>query len=517
MPLFIDRQDIHRLAQACHLLFMVGSYDGNPNMGDVLQLAGAVGALAALTKFVTPVILIEAERYDSHRAICGCHPDVFADAVILAYSDKKSTPLGELEILPHLAAAVPVAMYLYGGGYANRWWSQRKAELADAVSDWLAETGRASEAMPVLATGIQADESLLDGDQALLRWLRRAVLLRMRDPLSVEKLAAALPQAVVGVDDALHLILSRFAMSPRAAFEKGSFRLGAHLNANYYSAQDADRLAERIAELAQEISTHRAAAVTVVPILAYEGGEIRESERIVHLSARFAEKGIGLGQCIDLSRGDRLEDLASVHALVSCSYHVAMAACAAGIPTVLAAENAYYSQKVLGLHQWFGRDLLRVMTPAEDPAATGLASFLTAGEAYDRGERNWRLTVRSETDMAAARDTILALTLRSLTHEVASLAAVSVSARAEASRLRSLCGTFLNSRPHIAQPRTESAEGVLRNELSKAYRRPWRPLKYALSYSLLIWLSKLTPPLPRRMTDRFSRSAAKRSPHRFDV
>ena len=84
MPLFIDRQDIHRLAQARHLLFMVGSYDGNPNMGDVLQLAGAVGALTALTKFVTPVILIEAERYDSHRAICGCHPDVFADAVILA-------------------------------------------------------------------------------------------------------------------------------------------------------------------------------------------------------------------------------------------------------------------------------------------------------------------------------------------------------------------------------------------------------------------------------------------------
>jgi len=53
-------------------------------------------------------------------------------------------------------------------------------------------------------------------------------------------------------------------------------------------------------------------------------------------------------------------------------------------------------------------------------------------------------------------------------------------------------------------------------ELSKAYRRPWRPAKYLIYHYVLRALSAASGPFSREMAARLKRSAQKRSPTRFD-
>jgi GT2 family glycosyltransferase len=63
----------------------------------------------------------------------------------------------------------------------------------------------------------------------------------------------------------------------------------------------------------------------------------------------------------------------------------------------------------------------------------------------------------------------------------------------------------------------EDAKNYLAIEVSKAYRRPLRPLKYMLLSAILKALAKITKPLSTQSSKRFERSAAKRSPRRFEA
>jgi len=56
----------------------------------------------------------------------------------------------------------------------------------------------------------------------------------------------------------------------------------------------------------------------------------------------------------------------------------------------------------------------------------------------------------------------------------------------------------------------------LARELAKAYRRPWRPIKYSLNYGALKLLSAAAAPIAESAATRFSRSADRRNPGRFD-
>jgi len=53
-------------------------------------------------------------------------------------------------------------------------------------------------------------------------------------------------------------------------------------------------------------------------------------------------------------------------------------------------------------------------------------------------------------------------------------------------------------------------------ELTRAYKRPWRPIKYVINYYLLTVLGAVCAPFSARVGARFARSAQKRSPGRFD-
>jgi O-antigen biosynthesis protein len=53
-------------------------------------------------------------------------------------------------------------------------------------------------------------------------------------------------------------------------------------------------------------------------------------------------------------------------------------------------------------------------------------------------------------------------------------------------------------------------------QLTRAYQRPWRPLKFALNHRLLNAISAASRPISGRISSRLAGSAEKRSPRRFD-
>ncbi len=65
--------------------------------------------------------------------------------------------------------------------------------------------------------------------------------------------------------------------------------------------------------------------------------------------------------------------------------------------------------------------------------------------------------------------------------------------------------------------RVDNERGFLARELTKAYRRPWRPIKYFVNYYILGGLGFATAPFSPRVASRFKRSADKRSPKRFEI
>jgi hypothetical protein len=78
------------------------------------------------------------------------------------------------------------------------------------------------------------------------------------------------------------------------------------------------------------------------------------------------------------------------------------------------------------------------------------------------------------------------------------------SALAARESLRSLVAHLVGERAYLA------------GQLKRTYRRPWRPLKSAMSHGLLRTLSAVSRPISGRMSERFARSAEKHSPTRFD-
>jgi O-antigen biosynthesis protein len=79
-----------------------------------------------------------------------------------------------------------------------------------------------------------------------------------------------------------------------------------------------------------------------------------------------------------------------------------------------------------------------------------------------------------------------------------------VSAVAARESTRSLVAHLVGERAYLA------------GQLTRTYHRPWRPLKSALNYRLLITLSAASRPISRPISARFASSAEKYNPTRFD-
>ncbi|MBF0586889.1 hypothetical protein INT08_06185 [Prosthecochloris sp. N3] len=439
MQLLTDRASIESLAQSSRLVVLIGSYDGNPNFGDVMQLSGALDALHALRPLITPMIVIEAESYQEHLRIASAYPEVFADTIIACFIDdgKELDPSG-LERLPHIASADPACIYFYGGGYANNLWGQRKAMLASGIMDWLSQTGKRTQDLPVFITGVQIEPSLLAEEHPLLHWFRKASFCRLRDPESSRLLEPELPIATAGTDDALPVLIDAVS-SGRPAEKDPFFTVGIHFNAEPYAAGRADTIQASLEATLTELKERVHGKLILRQILAYEGGWVRESIYSNTISDLAIKIGADIGEPIDISIGTNTSALGSLHAAISCSYHTTMATCLRSIPTLMVVRNEYYEQKLQGLRVWFQEDLLGMLSKNSDPATA--ACFLSPE--FKPKANLLQLSVLCRADTRRSSSAIGAVLVAAIEAEVAALARISLEASAEASRLRGLIGTHL--------------------------------------------------------------------------
>src|SRR5689334_4374158 len=105
---------------------MVGSYDGSGNFGDVLQLAGALETVSRLPGSPLPIAFVERAYHSSHSKLLDRYPDQLGSAVYASYDDGTGLPGRRLVELPDGIAPDVSILYLYGGGYLNHWWAERK-------------------------------------------------------------------------------------------------------------------------------------------------------------------------------------------------------------------------------------------------------------------------------------------------------------------------------------------------------------------------------------------------------
>lgn len=473
MQLLADRASITRLALSRRLLALIGGYDGNPNVGDLLQLVGAVRALEPLRSMATPVVLIAAEVYQQHLRIAAAYPEIFDHSIVLCYiGEGEHFDSTGLTPLPHMALAQLSGLYFYGGGYGNGLWGHRKAAMADALVDWARATGQIAEDLPVFVTGTQIEPSLFEGDQRLLDWLSKARFCRLRDPQSAALLAPRLELATAGVDDALAVFLEELPAEPRIWDHAGPLTIGLHLNAESYGGQDPDALPRMLSSTLEAVVKQAGRPVQLRQILAYEGGWVRETEARPLLETLAAGTGAAIGETIDISIGTDLAELDGIDAAITCSYHTTMATCLREIPTLLVVRNAFYSQKLDGLHVWFGKDLLGMLGPESDPQAAAAFLMPATPPKVDIA----RLTALCRADLAASTDAIGRVMIEALESEVTAM---------------------------IQQPRSE---------LSRADQRP---LGYMLKYQFKRMMSALARPISARAAKRYASSPAKRDPRRF--
>src|SRR6185312_7072055 len=78
------------------------------------------------------------------------------------------------------------------------------------------------------------------------------------------------------------------------------------------------------------------------------------------------------------------------------------------------------------------------------------------------------------------------------------------SAAAARESLRTLAAHLIGERAYLA------------GQLTRIYKRPWKPIKLAATYQLLRILSAASGPISEGLSGRLARSAEKRSPTRFD-
>lgn len=221
---------------------------------------------------------------------------------------------GELDLTD--ATLVVVA----GGGFANDWFGAHLAprrvlaERAAAAGIPVVTTGQGVG--PLHDTTIRADLDAL---------VRASTGVSVRDALSRD----LVPHAHLTGDDALGL-----AGGPATT---GAPAFVLHLRHASYHSDDRDELIAW-ARVAQELSDN------VVGLAINDRPEAPEHATL---------HGAGITQIVDATRDPRALVTATrhAHAVVAHSYHVALFALAASVPTVLAAANDYYAAKAEGLRR----------------------------------------------------------------------------------------------------------------------------------------------------------------------
>ena len=244
------------LEQARAAVFMVGSYDGSRNDGDVTQLQSAVDLVAEFTGVLAlPVVELEFAESDRHaalRANGGFEPGRVL--YFASYRDgSERDPTTDAELIPAVASPrlAAAATYLYGGGYLNAAWGERKLAMVRAVDALVRPAAARRPAL--VASGLQLDAEWLAGLAVDDRYdLARVGPLGVRDPES--RAAAPALDGAAGLltwDDALDLLATPADVAPNRGAE---LAVNLHVCVEEWVTDDGERLVEFIAALLDELA-----------------------------------------------------------------------------------------------------------------------------------------------------------------------------------------------------------------------------------------------------------------------
>jgi polysaccharide pyruvyl transferase WcaK-like protein len=356
------------LAAAEAVAFLVGSYDGSGNFGDIAQLDGALGLLGELEPGLLSLPVVERQYAQTHEQMRDelRHPPRH----VLYFDD------GRAELDDGLVPVSPdgagfALVYLYGGGFLNPSWGERKLAMLRAVEG----LAQAAAKVTRIASGQQVDPGWItglgDADASLLASFE---LLGARDDAS----ARALEQLQGGAapntgDDAVGLLAT---IAEGAGTDAPEDVVNVHVAEHEWVTDDPDGVRAFDAGLIAGLSQAVGRQLRVRPLLAYLDPRVDERPGLERFAAACAEGGISVEEPILLRpagiAADALE-LSRSLLTVSSSYHVALTSLLLGVPTVILRDNPYYDQKARGLLADF--DLPAEFSPrsSDDPGRSAEA------------------------------------------------------------------------------------------------------------------------------------------------
>ena len=326
-----------RLMEASSAIVLIGGFDGSANFGDVLQARVAMARALNATEFSVVALVVEA-AFEHYSAAALNAPD---DVVILPYTDTPDP--AALSQLPPLTL-----VYLYGGGYLNERWSQRRLQHFRTVAGLVAAHGSGGNPR-VAATGLQVSPH--DQLWEWRDWLASAAPLGVRDDESETVLTqAGVPSSVISnsADDAIT------ELNAGHLHTDGDLScINVHVSTSDYATDDgAGRLTwmlDTLASLADELPGLRCKL-----LIAFHDPRVSEHPTVSMLEQRYRERvAAGAAAAVEFETVSLIDCLAREEGLVlgagatiTSSYHVGLASLWAQVPALLLADNAFYEQKM---------------------------------------------------------------------------------------------------------------------------------------------------------------------------
>jgi hypothetical protein len=376
--LWASPADRTRLLNAESVLFLVGSYDGSGNYGDILQAATAIETAGGLPESPLAVPIVERETHGHHSELMRHYRNEFATAAFTFFDDREDTPDDDLvEVTRPDTSQSRALVYIYGGGFMNSWWGARKAAHVKA-----AEQLWDGDSLQVVASGLQVEETAIAPGGPGHGLLSRASWIGVRDVDSLSYVRRQIPDAADRVelagDDATPFL-------ERSPAEAGPV-VNLHLNDGTWISDEPESLPRKIVALMQSLGLASEEPLELQPVIAYEDPRVSERQIISSLfeqrGGELEEAGLELAEPLDVLEDAIDNDLASfrrARLTVSCSYHVTLTSLLAGIPTVLFAQNAYYAQKAAGLRDLFQLSAKRIGVPGAPEDARAAIEVLADG------------------------------------------------------------------------------------------------------------------------------------------
>lgn len=366
-PLLADEATAAVLAEARSVAILIGGYDGSGNFGDLAQLEAALELLAPLSEGLLVLPVIELGASDSHESPAGSPVERAGPVLVFDPEGEGAEGLAPVGAPERLAFG---AIYLYGGGYLNPAWGERKLEALAAAEALLVGAAHRTR----VATGLQVDPEWQTALGPRLRWpLDGFELLGARDPASESFLRGLGTEAEVlaSGDDAVAVLAAPPPQSGWPPME-GPLRLNLHFVQHPWVSDDPEGLFTFYAGLLSGIAKRTDRRLLVQPLIAYQDPRVDERPGLARLGAVCREGDIELAEPLLLRTGSlaaAAEQLAAASLTISCSYHVALSALLLGVPTALITDNDYYTQKASGLSADFGLPTELSLRSGEDPAA----------------------------------------------------------------------------------------------------------------------------------------------------